>query len=184
MSYTNRVKIKPRNGTVDDSTKIALATVVQVALEVKFNTILSLKEAFIFVCHDDAEAEKLLTTEATTTLTAQGFTVTSSPALRARKSVFLKKLDKILTSQSTAELKSSIETQNTWATVDSITKIPNATSMLKVTFTDVNMAATALNEGLAVYYCISPTYIEARDTTTFNIAGTVIHTITPPKHVQ
>nr|XP_053645245.1 uncharacterized protein LOC128697520 [Cherax quadricarinatus] len=34
--------------------------------------------------------------------------------------------------------------------------------MLKVTFTDVNMAATALNEGLAIYYYyISPTYIEA-----------------------
>ncbi|XP_069960517.1 uncharacterized protein [Cherax quadricarinatus] len=67
-------------------------------------------------------------------------------ALRARRTVFLKRLDRLITAQATEEIKSSIEAQNPWAKVEFITKIPNVSSMPKVTFSDVNMAAREMDQ--------------------------------------
>lgn len=144
------------SGTVNDSSKLALPTAARGSLHVKLYAIFSLNEAFI-ACNDAIEAEKLITT----TIVARGFQVMSSPALRARRTVFLKRRDMLITTQPIDELRTSIEDQNSWATVEH-TKIPNASSMLKITFTDVNKAAQALVDGMAIFcYYINPSHIEA-----------------------
>ncbi|KAK8747075.1 hypothetical protein OTU49_016977, partial [Cherax quadricarinatus] len=116
---------------------------------------------FIVVCTDDTEASKLMNDSSIRTLQTQQFTLSPSPFLKSKRSVFVKRLDNIVTSLSTEALKTSIEEQNTWASVDSISKISNASFMLKITFSDVSMAAQALSDGLAIsYYHIHPSHIE------------------------
>lgn len=61
----------------------------------------------------------------------------------------MKHCDRLLTNMSAEDLKSSLEVLNAWATIDSIVKIPNASSMLKVMFLDVTTATRALSDGLA-----------------------------------
>lgn len=119
-------------------------------MKVEYNEILSLKDAFTVVCNDDTEAEKLMTTSATTTCSERGFKVMSSAALKAKRTVCLKRLDKLITTQSIDELKASIEDHNYWATVEYITKIPNASS--KCTFTNSTMTAQTLAGGMAIFY--------------------------------
>ncbi|XP_069937649.1 uncharacterized protein [Cherax quadricarinatus] len=94
------------------------------------------------------------------TLDDRGFTISTSPYMLAKRSVFMKRFDKFITTMSTEDIKSSLEDLNTWAKIDSVVKIPNASSMLKITFLDVHMAARALSDGLAIYYFINPRQIE------------------------
>ncbi|XP_069938176.1 uncharacterized protein [Cherax quadricarinatus] len=159
--FAHRVKIKPASGVINDSTKLLLAAAMRTCLHLKFTAIHSLKDSFIVVCTDDNEAAKLMDDTAMNTLRDRQFIISPSPSLLAKRSVFVKQLDKIITSIPTDELKTSIEDQNTWASVDTITRIPNASSMIKITFSNIDMATQALANGLAIsYYHIHPRHIE------------------------
>nr|XP_053633345.1 GATOR complex protein MIOS-like [Cherax quadricarinatus] len=97
----------------------------------QFSKITSLKKAFIITFLDDTEADKVLTPTAMKTLEDRGFTISTSPYMLAKCSVFMKRLDKLITNMAIQEITTSLEDLNTWAKIDNVVKIPNASSIYR-----------------------------------------------------
>ena len=72
--------------------------------------------------------------------------------LRARRSLFLRRIDAYVGAHTANELKTELESQNPWLKVREVYKIKDYTHVFKIECKEVQMADRALREGLLCFY--------------------------------
>ena len=131
---------------------------------IKFSRIIPTGDTLIVVCLSEEQVDKLIATTTVQKLKEKSFEVIIPPHLKARKTVFIRRLDKDLTELPIEILKQDIEHRNNWAMVEEVVKFPNMPSMLKVRFSDIRMARKAIEIGLSIgEYHLSTDSIEMED---------------------
>ena len=84
--------------------------------------------------------------------------------VRAKRTVFLRQLDRFVGSHTIEEIKGEIEDKNDWANNVTVTKIADYTHILKVEFETIEAAEKAQSGGLNMFYMfVSPSQISADD---------------------
>ena len=74
------------------------------------------------------------------------------PQVRAKRSLFLRRVDAFVGSHSPEEIKAELEAQNPWLKVREIFKIKDYTHVLKIECKELAMADKALEQGLLCFY--------------------------------
>ena len=97
------------------------------------------------------DADKLLRSEMAKKFETKGYNLVAPPELRAKKTVFIRQLDRHIESRDSEELKHKIETQNSWAKVAQVIKIKEYTHVIKVVFDKIKMADVAQERGMVAF---------------------------------
>lgn len=83
------------------------------------------------------------------------------PELKAKRSVFVRKVDEVVGKQNAEDIKEEIERQNSWLKVDEVIKIKDYTHVFKLTCEDTHMADRIKQQGfLAFNVLITPEQIK------------------------
>jgi hypothetical protein len=101
---------------------------------------------------DDASAiDKLTSKKATELFNKINLTPIIPPDLRAKRTIFVRQLDKDVGSHSPAEIKHEITTQQNWLQIQDIIKIKHYTHVIKIITTDTTIAQRILTHGFYMY---------------------------------
>ena len=158
-----RVRIRPLRGGINTDTKNELCSTIYNE-GIKFSRIIPTSDTFVVVCLSEEQVDKLIAETTVNKLKEKAFEVIVPPHLKARKTVFIRRLDKDLTALPTEILKQDIEHRNVWATVEEVVNFPNMPSMLKIRFSDIRMARKAIELGLSIgEYHLNSDNIEMED---------------------
>ena len=135
------------------------------ATQVAFNRIIDLKNGnFMVITRDQRDADRLLNSDMTKKFDNKGYDLVAPPELRAKKTVFIRKLDKHIGARDGQEIKNEIEKQNTWAKVAQVIKIKDYTHVIKVTFDEIKMADIAQERGMVAFnMSITPSQMEREE---------------------
>ena len=120
--------------------KVPLLGLKQVA--VGFNAIVERQE----------DTDVILSAKGIELLKTLNLSVRIPPQVRAKRSLFLRRIDAFVGSHSPEEIKEELEAQNPWLKVREVFKIKDYTHVLKVECKELQMADKALEQGLLCYY--------------------------------
>ncbi|KAG7157111.1 hypothetical protein Hamer_G025200, partial [Homarus americanus] len=126
--------------------------------------------SFIALFLTENDVDLLLSSESTRKLKSAKFEVVVPPQLQARKSIVVKRLDKVITEEaSEQQLVSDIEHRTQWAKVEEVVKLPRLPSMLKIRFTEIAMAQKANPGGLCLsYYNVNSSQVEQENSSPYS----------------
>ena len=100
----------------------------------------------------DKEANVLLRKDTREKLKKKGIEVQIPMEIKARKTVFLRRLDRHVGQHSKEQLEEEIKRNHQWAREVVVTKIRDYTHVVKVEFGTVEEAEKALDQGLLLFY--------------------------------
>lgn len=153
-----RLKYKDRNKTVVTSKVTELA---YGKFNVPFTRIFQTNEGYKAICRNDDDADKMLTDEARQAFAAIGLNIIMPPEIKAKRTIFVRKVDKEIGSHTAEEIKANLELNNQWMKIAEVTKIKDYTHVFKICFRDTQMADKALDKGfLAFRMSITPDTLE------------------------
>ena len=111
---------------------------------------------------DDATAiDKLTSKKATEAFHKINLTPIIPPDLRAKRTIFVRQLDRDVGSHTADEIKHEIATQQTWLHIQDVIKIKHYTHVIKIVTTDTTIAQRILTNGFYMYNTkITPTQCE------------------------
>ena len=113
----------------------------------------------IFKKNDDIDV--ILSDKGSEVLKKLNFVARIPPEVRARRSLFLRRIDAYVGAHTAAEIKTELETQNNWLKVREVFTIKDYTHVLKIECKEVQMADRALREGVLCFYNkVAPGQIE------------------------
>ena len=158
-----RLKLNRRR----DGKTLSVADVAKLtfdATQVAFNRIIEIKNNFLVITRNQTDADKLLRSEMTKKFEERGYDLVAPPELRAKKTIFIRKLDRHIGDRNSDEIKTEIETQNTWAKVAQVIKIKEYTHVIKVVFDEIKMADVAQERGMVAFnMSITPSQMEREE---------------------
>lgn len=99
----------------------------------------------------EQDGVKLLKPENTTRLNNDNIKIAVPPELKARRSVFVRKIHPFVGLKTDIELADEIERLQDWAKVENIIKIKDYTHVIKIEFTEPIMAQKATDVGLLIF---------------------------------
>lgn len=101
---------------------------------------------------DDASAiDKLTSRKATELFKRINLTPVIPPDLRAKRTIFVRQLDRDVGSHTVEELKQEITSQQSWLQIQEIVKIKHYTHVMKIITTDTTIAQRVLTDGFYLY---------------------------------
>ena len=98
------------------------------------------------------DTDVLLSTKGAETLRKLNLIARIPPQVRARRSLFLRRVDSFVGAHSPVELKNELEAQKPWLKVREVFKIKDYTHVLKIECQELQMADKALEQGLLCFY--------------------------------
>ena len=155
-SQQTRIRIKALNDTITRN-KIIELTFTQAG--VPFIRVFGDFPAFTGICRT-TDANTLLKVETKNKLRKHGIEVQIPQEVRARRTVFLRQLDRFVGAHSAEEIKEEIEEKNDWAGNVVVTKIGDYTHILKIEFETLEAAERAVSGGVNMFYMfVAPSQI-------------------------
>ena len=100
----------------------------------------------------EEDVDVILSESGISVLKELNLTARIPPDVRARRSLFLRRIDAYVGAHTAQELKSELEHQNNWLKIREVFKIKEYTHVLKIECNEVQMADRALQQGLLCYY--------------------------------
>ena len=131
-----------------DSMKSAILDLC-VRNDIKVEKILSRAFGYIVIFPTAADADRIFVDKILTLFAASDAEPVLPNALRANRSIVLKKVDQTILDLSHSQLVSEISSKNSWCVVKEVIKFPNSPGM-KVTFATSAMADRACSSGLFI----------------------------------
>ena len=111
-----------------------------------------------------SDANLMLKPDIKEKLRKHGIDIQIPQEVRAKRTVFLRQLDRSVGSHSIDEIKSEIEEKNDWANNVTVTKIADYTHILKIEFDTMEAAERAVSGGINMFYMyVSPSQITIDD---------------------
>lgn len=118
---------------------------------VPFTRIYKTNEGFKVICRNDQEADKLLTNEAKKDFEHLGTQVIIPPELNAKKTIFIRRVDRRISDNTENEIKEEMERVNTWLKIEEVTKLNNFPNLLKIRLIESTMVQKALQNGILAF---------------------------------
>ena len=141
---SQRLKLKQ----IAKNKKIVKSKVTELAYcryHVAFNRVIDISDGFLVITRNEADAETIMKEEAIAMFYEHGYDVIIPPSFRAKRSIFIRRVDEMILENEEKDLIQEINAKNQWAKVQSLIKIKNN---LKITFTDQAMVTKAMDTGL------------------------------------
>ncbi len=142
---SQRLKLK----VVNKDKKILKSKVTELAytrFNIVFNRVIEISDGFLVITKNEIDAEKVMKEEAVAMFKQHGYDVIIPPVYRARRTIFVRKLDEMILENEEKDLIQEINDKNEWAKVQSLIKINGKN--IKMTFADTSMVEKALEKGL------------------------------------
>ncbi len=130
--------------------KISSAKVAEIAymhFHVAFNKIAEQHDGYLVITKNTQDADRIMKEDAMDLFHKHGYTTIIPPAFRAKRTIFIRRVDDQIYSNSEEELASELMHQNSWAKVQTLIKLKEK-KVLKVIFMDSTMVDKALEAGL------------------------------------
>lgn len=158
MTVNVRLKHKDRANPTDRSRLIELA---YVNLGVPLTRVFPTNDGYKMICRNDKEADKVLSSEAKKLFFNNGLVVVMPPEMKARRSVFVRKVDPYVGRHSAEEIKAEIERNQPSLRIEEVIKIKDYTHVFKIVFEETAMVEIVLNNGFLAYnMSLTPDKIE------------------------
>lgn len=106
---------------------------------------------FYAVSDDVRTIDKLLTDKAITELAKINLQPVIPPDVRARRTIFVRQVDRIVGTKTADEIKTELETQQHWLRITEIIKIKDYTHVFKIICNETTMADRILTDGLKAF---------------------------------
>ena len=131
---------------------------------VPFTRFFSTPDGFKAVCRSDRDTDKILTKEAIEEFVKHGLSVIIPPEIKAKRSIFVRRLDARIGKNNAEDIKEELERVNNWMKIDEVHKIKDYTHLLKISFEEVGMAERAQHGGfLALNMAITSDQVEQEE---------------------
>ena len=108
------------------------------------------RSTFVIITSDE-NVDKLLSNSMRDKFRRDDFEILTPPEHTANRTFVLRNIDSLITTIDIDELKSDIESRNTWLKVNEIIKIPNAPKILKIQAENTEMVRKATESGILIY---------------------------------
>lgn len=138
----------------DKKTKVKKEEVKKIAfnnLHIPFVRLFETPDGFKAICRNDEEIDKVLSKKARDEFDKIGITVITPPEIRAKRSIFIRKIEEDVGSHTEQEIKNELEDKNSWMSVAEVIKIKNYYHVMKVSFQETSMAERATNNGFVMF---------------------------------
>ncbi len=149
-TQTYRIQLKridPR--TTTDRQKIFHTTFKE--LDAPLIRLTDTTNGFYAVTDDASAIDKLTSRKATELFRKINLTPIVPPDLRAKRTIFVRQLDRDVGSHTADELKHEITSQQSWLQIQEIVKIKHYTHVMKIITTDTTIAQRVLTDGFYLY---------------------------------
>ncbi len=144
----NTVKLRLRQNVPNKTiSKAKVAEIAYMQFTVAFNKIADQHDGYLVITRNTQDADRIMKEDAMDLFHKHGYTVIIPPAFRARRTVFIRRVDEQIYSNSEEDLAHELMHQNSWAKVQTLTKLKDK-KVLKITFKDSKMVDKALEAGL------------------------------------
>ena len=144
----NTVKLRLRQNV--QGKKLTIAKVAEIAFmhfSVAFNKIAEQHDGYLVITRNTQDAERMMKEDAMDLFHKHGYTTIIPPAFRAKRTIFIRRVDDQIYSNNEEDLAHEIMHQNSWAKVQTLSKLKER-KVLKITFKDSTMVDKALEAGL------------------------------------
>lgn len=118
---------------------------------------------FLYLITDDIDLEKFISEDIKVELNQMGFEIFNPPEINAAKTVVLYQLDRQISGVTDEELRNAISTGNPWAEIEELVRLGQAGLILKLRFTERQMAERTITEGIFVMHQHVPPRMTARE---------------------
>lgn len=158
MSTHVRLKFRDKNKKCSGE---KVAELAYGRFNVPFTRIFPTPDGFKAICRNESEADKLLTAEANKQFNSIGLSVFMPPEIKARRSLFARKVDHHIGKHTPTEILKEIEEKNYGVKLSEVIKIKDYTHVLKFVFADTAVAEKVLREGLRLFnLSVTPSQLE------------------------
>lgn len=107
------------------------------------------------------DADRVLEVKSIEHLERIGLSVRIPPELRARRSIFCRRIDSYVGEHTPQQLKTELEKENKWMKVREVIKFKDYTHVFKIEMTTVNAADRAIRDGFGCFYTrVTPDQVE------------------------
>jgi len=143
-----KIKVKCNNVPCN-VTKVTLLEVLSV-FNVKISSVEQDNNIFIIRCNDELELDKFFTDQCIASLEQITCAPLLPPQLKAKRTIFLRRLDKIISDQPAEQIEAELMRANNEIRVTELYKFPN-NNLVKVTLATQTMAIRATEKGLYAF---------------------------------
>ena len=147
-SKTSRIRLRVREARM---TRGSVIETVFLTAEVPFVRIFGEHPIYTALCAEK-DVSKLLKPEIKDKLKKKGIEVQMPLEMKARSSVFLRRLDKHVGDHTKEELQEELRTQQEWAKDAIVIKIKDYSHVLKIEFPTIEAANMALEKGVLLFH--------------------------------